>query len=125
LNQKTKDSLIEYSSDQDVHSTLQLTFGELLVMIWDRIRRLSDPEGCLRVLESEMSDAFCMCFTGRITRLVNCLNGFDPEVIIKISDNEQISYLVEISKGDKTKFIEMMKERGYPQETIDIWTADM
>jgi hypothetical protein len=66
-----------------------------------------------------------MCFTGRITRLVNCLNGFDPEVVIKISDNEQISYLVEISKGDKTRFIEMMKERRYPQDIIDIWSADM
>jgi len=42
-----------------------------------------------------MKSAECKCFTRKITRLVNCLSGFDNahfvyDVVIKISDNEQI-----------------------------------
>lgn len=37
-----------------------------------------------------MNDSLCKCFTGRINRLVNCLNGFDSRVSIKINDSEQI-----------------------------------
>ena len=31
-----------------------------------------------------MSDALCMCFTGRISRLLNCLTVMDPLVYIHI-----------------------------------------
>ena len=37
-----------------------------------------------RILNQEMSDALCMCFTGRISRLLNCLNVMDPLVYIHI-----------------------------------------
>ena len=37
----------------------------------------------------EITDALCKCFTERISRLVNCLNGFDDNIKINISDNEQ------------------------------------
>ena len=36
-----------------------------------------------------MTDALCMCFTGRISRLLNCLNKIDPLVhihIVNLSD---------------------------------------
>ena len=41
------------------------------------------------VMNIEMNDSLCKCFTGRISRLVNCLNGFDDNIKINISDNEQ------------------------------------
>ena len=52
-----------------------------------------------------MKSADCKCFTGRITRLVNCLLSFDDDVVIKISDNEQISnvLLAIKSKYEKDK----------------------
>ena len=31
-----------------------------------------------RILNKVMSDALCMCFTGRISRLLNCLPALDP-----------------------------------------------
>ena len=37
-----------------------------------------------------MLDSECKCFTGRITRLINCQNGFSDLVKINISDNQQI-----------------------------------
>jgi hypothetical protein len=80
------------------------------------------------VLDTELTDSECKCFTGRITRLVNCLNGFDTDVIINISDNEQLSNLMVLInnkytvKEDKVKALtEAMKERGFSQEKIDEW----
>ena len=78
-----------------------------------------------------MKDAECKCFTGRISRLVNSLNGFDKEVIINISDSEQISQIVILIKeqlGTKytiEKHKELVKkellERGFGSDKIDIW----
>ncbi len=41
-----------------------------------------------------MNDSICKCFTGRMSRLINCLNGFDDLVEIKISDKEQIGNII-------------------------------
>ena len=39
-----------------------------------------------------MSDSLCKCFTGRITRLINCLNVLDPLVEINLlSENAMIN----------------------------------
>ena len=50
------------------------------------------------VVAVEMEDSDCKCFTGRITRLVNCLNGFTDLVKINISDNQQIGNIIVIIK---------------------------
>jgi hypothetical protein len=47
-----------------------------------------------RVLNIEMDESVCKCFTGRISRLINCLNGFDPLVNINIYESEQISQII-------------------------------
>jgi hypothetical protein len=105
-----------------------MTYSELLVLVWDRIRKNKDMKEILQVLDTELTDSECKCFTGRITRLVNCLNGFDTDVIIGISDNEQLSNLMVLinNKYDniedkKQELIKAMKERGFSQEKIDEW----
>jgi len=45
-----------------------------------------------------MNESVCKCFTGRISRLVNCLAGFDPLVSIQIADNEQIANVISIAE---------------------------
>ena len=132
LSDNCKSSLVEYSSRQDIHGELNITFGELLVVVWDRIRTHENKQDILPILSQEISDALCMCFTGRITRLVNSLSGFVPEVEIKISDNEQISNLVIITKdkiipydvdSHKSFLSKEMKERGYSQDIINEWVS--
>jgi Leucine-rich repeat (LRR) protein len=128
LNLESKNALIEYCQDKQTHFTLELTFMELLIFVWDRVRSHSSKDEILKVLDSELQDALCKCPTGRITRLVNCLNGFDPEVVLEISENEQISYLYDIAKKSedpKGTFIEMMQERKYAQSIIDLWSSEM
>ena len=42
----------------------------------------------------EITEANCKCFTGRISRLINVLNGYDEHIEIHIANNEQISNIV-------------------------------
>ena len=132
LSDNCKSSLVEYSSFKDIHGELNITFGELLIAVWDRIRGHKNKQDILPILSQEMSDALCMCFTGRITRLVNTLSGFVSDVSIHISDNEQISNLVLLTKEKvipynvdfhKALFQKEMEERGYSIDIINEWIS--
>ena len=111
LNEFTKQSLVEYCRDVSVHTELNLTFHDLLVIVWNRILSLPASDEIKAVLNVEMRDAECMCFTGRISRLVNCLNGFDPLVTIRISDNEQIGNIISLVKTQLEENNEYTVER--------------
>ena len=75
----------------------------------------------------------CKCFTGRISRLINCLSGFDELVNVKISDNEQIGQIIVLIKeqleAENKYSIDMHKEiaikelleRGYAEDKIKEW----
>ena len=81
----------------------------------------------------EMNDALCKCFTGRISRLVNCLNGFDTNIKINISDNEQIGNIIILIKNKligenkynlethKQLVIENLLDKQYDMTTINEW----
>ena len=92
LTEECKEALIQYAADTHVHSELGLTFGEALRYVFSRIESNPNAEGIKGVLNQEMSDSLCKCFTGRITRLINCLNVLDPLVKIDLlSENENIN----------------------------------
>ena len=75
-----------------------------------------------------MEDSICKCFTGRLSRLINCLNGFSDKVSIQISTNEEISNII-IVLQNKIKDVDELKraikvemtERGYDEATINEW----
>ncbi len=57
-----------------------------------------------------MSDSLCKCFTGRITRLINCLNVLDPLVEINLlSENEMINMICQ-------QVYELLKEQEEQEE---------
>ena len=71
--------------------------------------------------------------TGRMSRLVNCLVGYDDLVIIQIADNEQIGTIIElvrtrlgenynIEEHKRISILELI-ERGYSQEVISEWVG--
>jgi len=82
-----------------------------------------------------MSDSLCKCFTGRISRLVNCLTGFDPDVVVQISSAEQISNIVLLTQkqlGDRYTVEnhrqlvrQELTERGYPLDIITVWIENI
>jgi hypothetical protein len=72
-----------------------------------------------------MLDSECKCFTGRLTRLVNCMSRFDDNISIEISDNEQMSkvlyekYRTNIEDYQR-ELRKEFEERGYSEEDINI-----
>jgi hypothetical protein len=56
----------------------------------------------LNILETEILDSECKCFTGRISRLINCLNGFTQLVKVEIPDNMAISNIIVMIKQSYT-----------------------
>jgi hypothetical protein len=137
LTEQTKRLLFEYAACKDVHTTLNITFQELLVYVFDRIEQNEHKDEIKRVLNIEMDESFCKCFTGRISRLINCLNGFDPLVSINISDSEQISQIIILIRNEldrtnnydptvhKQLVEERLKELKYSNDAIDIWIQNI
>jgi hypothetical protein len=81
-------------------------------------------------LNEEMQDSNYKCFTGRISRLVNCLSGYSDKVKIQITETEEIGNIISVimnKRGIKTieilkeEVILALKERGYEEATISMW----
>jgi hypothetical protein len=130
LTQQTKEQLIEYSNCIDIHTQLDCTFEELLNAVFYEIHSfdLEKQISAKKRINEEMLDGLCMCFTGRISRLVNSLSGLSEKVSIKISENEEISNII-ILANKKYKKIEEIKdyvkkemtERLYNESLIEEW----
>jgi hypothetical protein len=68
-----------------------------------------------------------------MSRLINCLNGFDELVSIKISDTEQIGQIIITTKkqlvnaneytveNHREKAREELLTREYSEEIINVW----
>ena len=139
LTEHVKAQLIDYCSDDSAHSLLLLTFAEVLwyvlnTIIHDFKDSLETQREIKQVLNQEMLDAECKCFTGRMNRVVNCLNGFSSLVDIKISDGEQIGNIIVMQRDraldsegkysvaeHKRMVYRELQERGYDSETVAQW----
>jgi Leucine-rich repeat (LRR) protein len=129
-----KEQLIEYINDDNIHSLLLLTFGEVLWYVLMTINKdfsVDEQSEIKYILNTDMSDALCKCFTGRISRVVNCLSGFSSLVNIQIKDESQIGNIIVIVKeqlGDsytvekhKELVYKELVERGFDIDTINEW----
>ena len=127
--------MVEYSVDTSVHTALNLTFSEMLSVVWNRIRMLESGDEIKKTLNTEILDSECKCFTGKISRLVNCLAGYDELVVVEIVDKEQIGVVIEIVRNHlggsytveehrRISILELL-ERGYSREVIDEWVGQI
>ena len=132
LNQKTKEIITEYIDCNDIHTMLNITFKELFIAVVIEMESLSmDLQIEIKKrMNEEMQDSECKCFTGRISRLVNCLSGYSDKVRMQISENEEINNIISVIMSKRElKTIEMLKkevnlaltERGYADEKIAEW----
>ena len=131
LTEVTKRLLMEYCGDESIHGVMGITFKELLLAVWSIIRDHKDGNEILGIMNTEMADADCKCFTGKMSRLINCLNGYDDRVVITMAENDQIGNIIIIEKEKLCKEYDIekhksnvkiaMEERGYPKETIEEW----
>jgi Leucine-rich repeat (LRR) protein len=98
LTETVKQVLMEYMDDTTVHSVVQVTFEELLRCMLSVADTHVESSEIKRILNDEMMDSQCKCYTGRMSRLINCLNGYSDCVSIHISDSEQIGNIIQIEK---------------------------
>ena len=94
LTEQTKCELMNYCDDQSEHPTYLITYTDLLIYVWSRISKSENKDDLCKVLNQEISDGLCMCFTGRLTRLLNCLTGFYDDIELQISDSKQITNII-------------------------------
>jgi Leucine-rich repeat (LRR) protein len=135
LTETVKRLLMEYMDDNTVHSVIQITFGELLISVLSVIDAHKESSEIKRILNVEITDSECKCYTGRMSRLINCLNGYSDCVNIHISDSEQIGNIIQIEKNkleetnkySAEKHREMVTSeleiRNYSKEIIDEWVS--
>jgi hypothetical protein len=130
MNPRSIQLLLEYCHDDSVHSVLNITFEETLFHILEYINLelKANSDNILKILETDILDSECKCFTGRISRLINCLNGFTPLVKVEIPDNIAISNIIvmikQSYKGDDVKELKAITkkellDRGYDDDKIN------
>ena len=132
LDKKTKEIITEYMDCKDVHTMLDITFKELFIAIVIEMESLSNDlqKEIKQRLNEEMQESECKCFTGIISRLVNCLSGYSDKVKIQISESEEIGNIISVimeKRGIKTtktlkeEVSVALKERGYIETKINEW----
>ena len=127
LNDKTKSLLFDYILNENLFNNI--TFKELLLVVLTIIETKENKNDIYEILNQEINDAECKCLTGRISRLINVLNGQDERIIINISDKEQIGNIIVLIKNNlgndytiekhKELVIKELKERGFNEEIIN------
>ncbi len=130
LNKKTIEFLVDYCQDQTVHSVHLITYGELLSLVWNRINQSTHKTELMRILEEQIADSECKCFTGRFNRTLSVLVGFFDDIKINISDKSRISAIILNSKDKiipydpikhKDAATKDLLEAGYVESEFKDW----
>jgi Leucine-rich repeat (LRR) protein len=131
LTEQTKREILNYCDDSMEHTSLLITYSDLLIYVWSRITFSANKDEILQVLNQEISDGLCMCFTGRLTRLLNTLVGFYDDIELQISDSEQITNIIMSIKNKFPSDQEQLRDairkelldRQYSETIINEWLA--
>jgi hypothetical protein len=112
--------LLTYLDDTEIHSTLLVSFYDVFVKVFGRIISHPNKLDIIFRLDEELKESECKCFTGRLTRLVNCLVGFYDDIVIGISDSERISAIILSTLDGREMTEELKRICVYKLEAIDI-----
>src|SRR3990167_5282366 len=115
-----------------VHSKYKMSYKDVFSLIWAEINTF-DSKTQMEIkkrLNEQISETISTCFTGKISRLINCLCGFSQCVMIYISDSEQIYNIISIAKlkftdlNDVKSYVKQeLIERNYNIDIIDEWIS--
>jgi Leucine-rich repeat (LRR) protein len=130
MNKMSIQLLLEYCKDKSIHIILNINFEDALLHVLEYINLecSEHKEEIYKILADEIVDSEYKCFTGRISRLINCLNGFTPLVEVKIPENMELSNIIVMVKNnyngnsvDELKELarKELLERGYEEELIN------
>lgn len=77
----------------ETHIVLECTYKEVFDRVWNRIQSvqcLETKRELMQRLVEEILEGRGKCFTGQMLRLVNSLVGFFDDIVIQVSDSDQI-----------------------------------
>ena len=131
LLEQTKREILNYCDNSMEHTSFLITYSDLLIYVWSRITFNPNKNEILAVLNQEISDGLCMCFTSRLTRLLNTLVGFYNDIELQISDSEQITNIIMALKNKFPDNQEQLRDavrkelldRQYSETIINEWLA--
>jgi len=132
LTEDVKNQIIQYMEDKEELVSSMVTFEDVLSKVIARIIDHVESSELYKILNEQMTEAECMCLTGRISRLVSTLDGFYDDIRIEVSSTEIISAIilqvtavpgtVEEYKDEATR---RLLESGYTAEEIEQWIASI
>jgi len=103
LSKQSKELFLSYCENTDVHSELNVTYRDVAqrIMGWLNKQPVEVWNEVIKIMEYELIASKDKCFTGKLSRLISCIDGFHPGVRISISTADQISnrVLSVINKG--------------------------
>ncbi len=108
----------KFCANEEIHSVLNVTYKDVSerVISWLYKQPVEIWNEVIKIFEKELYASEDKCFTGRLSRLVSCLDGFHPGVRISIATSDQISNRVlsvinrfKEDKGDKLTSSEAME----------------
>ena len=122
--------LLTYLDDTNVHSTLLVSFYDVFMKVFGHIISHPNKTYIISRLDDELKESDCKCFTGRLTRLVNCLVDFYDDIVISISDSERISAIIlstldgrEMDDELKKMCVDKLKAIDIADDEIDKWVS--
>jgi hypothetical protein len=134
LSPQAKTLFVEYCSNEEIHCELNVTYKDVAdrVISWLYEQPIETWNEVIKILETEILASKDKCFTGRLSRLVSCLDGFHPGVRISIATSDQISNrvlgVIERSKNEGIEKDELIKriraeltELEMSDEQIEEW----
>lgn len=120
-----------------IDSMTKCTFGTIFRLFLNRVYMSKDKEEILNIFIKEaIPDMKIVCFVGRISRVINSLSGFFPDIEIKITERQQIQskHKIVTKKFEGIKFFpmkynimcyytfkELLEEIEIEKNTIDKW----
>lgn len=103
LSTQSKELFMSYCENLDVHSELNVTYRDVAerIMGWLSKQPVEVWNEVIKIMEYEIISSKDKCFTGKLSRLISCVDGFHPGVRIAISTADQVSnrVLSIINKG--------------------------
>lgn len=93
LSPEAKKLFNQYCDNEEIHCELNVTYKDVAdrVISWLYEQPVETWNEVIKILEVEILASKDKCFTGRLSRLVSCLDGFHPGVRVSIATSDQIS----------------------------------
>lgn len=130
LQPDVKKLIINYIKEDNIHTVLHCTFEDVFTVVW---HELSSYDINIQIeikkrINEEIYESECKCFTGILSRTINCLSGFCPYVCIKLNDSENIGNIISIAYSKYINIDEIknyvkheLTAQGYPDDIINKW----